>query len=70
MRVDPDDAIELVELLELIGDWVTSCDTTAAWERFVGAPYGCDDLQRDPLRFVVFLGGPVTDSRSDGPVER
>jgi hypothetical protein len=55
--IDADAAIELGELLEVIDAWLTHCDAAAAWERFMGAAYGCDEFQRDLLRFVSLLGG-------------
>jgi hypothetical protein len=61
VQVDMDDAIELVELLELIGDWAARRDAGIAWSRFVGAAYGRDELRRDLTRFVLLLGGLPAD---------
>lgn len=59
-RPDPDDAIELGEMLEFLGDWLAGTDTellTASFRRFVGADgYELTELRRDLARFSFLLG--------------
>lgn len=55
----PEDAIELAEMLQFLGDWLDhDHDTLAAsLARFVGAPgYGPAALREDFTRFAFPLG--------------
>ncbi|MBF6332249.1 hypothetical protein [Nocardia transvalensis] len=55
-----DDAIELVEMLTFIDNWLTSSDQTVAqsFHAFVGAEgYALTDLRGDLNRFATLLGG-------------
>lgn len=62
MPLDVGDAIELAELLQVLGDWLESDhdNLTASLARFVGSPdYGPGPLRDDFARFRFLLG--VTD---------
>ncbi len=55
----PEDAIELAEMLQFLGDWLEhDRDTLAAsLARFVGVPdYGPASLREDFARFAFLLG--------------
>lgn len=55
----PEDAAELAEMLQFLGDWLEhDHDTLAAsLARFVGAPdYGPASLREDFTRFMFLLG--------------
>ena len=55
----PEDAIELAEMLQFLGDWLKhDHDALAAsLARFVGSPdYGPDSLREDFTRFAFLLG--------------
>jgi len=57
--LDIEDAIELAEMLEFLGDWLESDRGTlvASLTRFVGSPdYGPDSLREDFARFRFLLG--------------
>jgi hypothetical protein len=56
---DIDDAVELAELLEFLGDWLESdrAVLAASLTRFVGVPgYGSESLREDFARFRFLLG--------------
>jgi hypothetical protein len=62
MPLDVGDAIELAELLELLGNWLESDhdNLAASLARFIGSTaYGPDSLREDFARFRFLLG--VTD---------
>jgi hypothetical protein len=56
---DIEDAVELAELLEFLGDWLESdrAVLAASLAQFVGVPgYGSDSLREDFARFRFLLG--------------
>jgi hypothetical protein len=56
----PDHAVELTELLEFLGGWLTTDheQLNASLLRYVGHPaYDLDRLKADLARFVFLLGG-------------
>jgi len=58
--LDTGDAIELAQMLALIGDWLAADPDPldASLTRFVGhRAYGAAQLQADLARFVFLLGG-------------
>jgi hypothetical protein len=59
-NLHPDDATELSELLDFLGDWLDT-DTellAASLRRFVGTDgYDLTELRQDLARFVFLLGG-------------
>jgi hypothetical protein len=63
--LDGEDATELGELLDFLGDWLGGTDTTmlaASFLRFVGTEgYDLTELRRDLARFAFLLG--TTDGR-------
>jgi hypothetical protein len=55
----PEDAVELAETLQFLGDWLEHDHDilAASLARFVGAPgYGPDSLREDFTRFAFLLG--------------
>lgn len=63
--LDGDDATELGELLDFLGDWLGGNDTAvlaASFRRFVGTEgYDLTELRADLARFAFLLG--TTDGR-------
>ena len=60
MNLDPADATELTELLQLIARWLDSDPGRLAPSLldYIGHPaYGLDDLHTDLDRFTFLLGG-------------
>jgi hypothetical protein len=58
-RLDPADAIELAELLQLLTDWIGADHATLdnSLTRFTGHPtYGATALRQDLNRFTFLLG--------------
>jgi hypothetical protein len=58
--LDTGDAIELAEMLALIGDWLAADPDPldASLTRFIGHhAYGATQLRADVARFVFLLGG-------------
>jgi hypothetical protein len=56
LPIDVADAIELAELLELLGNWLES-DHAASLARFIGSTaYGPASLREDFARFRFLLG--------------
>lgn len=67
MNLDPVDATELGELLQLIRTWLavdpTLRDSLAA---FIGHPaYNIPELQADLDRFTLLIGGSTTDDATN-----
>jgi hypothetical protein len=59
-RLDVGDAIELVEILQFLSDWLNSDPErlNASLTRFVGVrAYDIDDLRADLDRIIFMLGG-------------
>jgi hypothetical protein len=59
LPLDAGDAIELAELLELLGSWLESDrdNLSASLARFIGSTaYGPDSLREDFARFRFLLG--------------
>jgi hypothetical protein len=54
-----DDALELGEMLEFLGDWIEfNPDRLGHWlERFTVGGYTLDELRADLARFAFVLGG-------------
>jgi hypothetical protein len=60
MNLDPADAAELTELLQLIARWLASDPSRLAPSLldYIGHPaYGLDELRTDLDRFTFLLGG-------------
>lgn len=61
----PEDAVELAEMLQFLGDWLEHDhdNLAASLARFVGTPdYGPGSLREDFTRFAFLLG--ATDGES------
>jgi hypothetical protein len=59
-QIDQSDAQELVEILQLLTDWITTDPgrLNTSLTRFVGNPaYGTSQLSEDLHRFTFLLGG-------------
>ena len=57
VRSEPEDAVELVELLEFLDHWVASDPRlAAALDRFVGGGYDAEELRADLRRFARIVG--------------
>ena len=55
--IEPEDAVELVELLEFLGSWFArDSSLAAALDRFVGGGYEAEELRADLLRFARLVG--------------
>lgn len=54
-----DDAVELTELLEFLGDWIDAAhnDLADAMASFTNDGYTVDELRADLARFAFLLGG-------------
>ncbi|WP_405167161.1 hypothetical protein OG203_19940 [Nocardia sp. NBC_01499] len=54
-----EDAVELVELLQFLDDWLANIDPAvrASLTRFAGPDYSIEDLRTDLDRFGFLLGG-------------
>ena len=59
VTIAADDAIELVEMLEFLHDWIDYApDALQEWlARFTGAGYTLTELRADLTRFAFLLGG-------------
>jgi hypothetical protein len=57
VRLDPEDAFELAELLEDVGRWVGCSHGSVSWERFTGLGFSPAEFQDEIARFVFLLGG-------------
>jgi hypothetical protein len=55
--LDSEDALELAELLECVGQWVGCCHGSASWERFTGPGFSPAEFRDEIARFVFLLGG-------------
>ncbi len=55
--IEPEDAVELVEILEFLDHWFASDPSlAAALDRFVGGGYEAEELRADLLRFARLVG--------------
>ncbi|MDQ6724703.1 MAG: hypothetical protein M3066_00780 [Actinomycetota bacterium] len=55
--IEPEDALELGELLGFLDHWFASDNSLApALDRFVGGGYDAEELRADLLRFASLLG--------------
>ena len=60
LRVDVSDAMELVEMLTFLGEWLDSSDgpaLNASLQRFAHDAHDTADLRTDLARFAFMLGG-------------
>jgi hypothetical protein len=65
MNLDPADAMELTQLLQLIAGWLDADPQRMAPSLgdYIGHPaYGLDELRRDLDRFTFLLGGDDGDA--------
>lgn len=59
IRLNAGDAVELVEMLTFLADWLDGADTAehaGSLRRFTGGGYSLADLQADIARFTFLLG--------------
>lgn len=54
-----EDAVELAEMLEFLGEWIDSDHDrlSTIFDRFAAGLYDIDELRGDLARFVFLLGG-------------
>lgn len=65
--LEPDDAVELGELLEFLDHWIASDASLAkALDRFVGGGYDAEELRADLARFAFLVGGSETHAVGGG----
>ncbi len=59
--IEPDDAVELSELLVFLDHWIASDASVAqALDRFVGGGYEAEELRADLARFARLVGDSET----------
>lgn len=65
--IEPEDAVELGELLEFLEHWFASdASLASALDRFVGGGYGAEELRADLLRFARLIGDFETHAAGGG----
>lgn len=65
--IEPEEAVELVELLEFLDHWFASDASLAAGlDRFVGGGYGAEELRGDLRRFARLVGDFETNVAGGG----
>lgn len=65
--IEPEDAVELVELLEFLDQWfATDPSLAAALDRFVGGGYEAEELRADLRRFARLVGDFETHAAGGG----
>ncbi len=65
--LEAEDAVELGELLDFLGNWLANDDSVgAALDRFVGGGYDVEELRGDLERFAVLVGGIEEPAFGDG----
>lgn len=66
VRLVPEEALELAELLEYVARWVGCSHGSASWAEFTGSGYSPVEFQADLARFVFLLGGTSAGMFLDG----
>ena len=65
--IEPEDAVEVVELLEFLDQWsAKDASLASALDRFVGGGFDAEELRADLLRFVRLVGDFETHAAGGG----
>ena len=57
VNLRPEEVVELREMLEFLGDWLSDRRVAASYRQFTSGLLTVDDLRADLTRFAFLLGG-------------